>query len=207
MFDARLRPLIDPPLNAAGRAIAARGLTADHVTFVGLGFGLAAAAAAACGWFVLALSLIALNRIADGLDGAVARAAGGTPFGGFFDLVADFLTYGAIPLAFAVAAPEPNALAAAFLLFGFLANGAAFLAFSATAEATGMKTEAQGRKSLYYVAGLMEGGETIAFFVLICLLPEWFPALACVFSGLCLVSAAARVMLARAVFAGGGPRQ
>ena len=97
MFDARLRPLIDPPLNAAGRAIAARGLTADHVTLIGLLFGLAAAIAIAFGMFEVALALIALNRIADGLDGAVARAAGSTPFGGFFDLIADFIFYGAVP--------------------------------------------------------------------------------------------------------------
>lgn len=201
MFDARLRRLIDPPLNAAGRRIASAGLTADHVTLIGLAFGLAAAAAIALGWFWAALALIACNRIADGLDGAVARASAGTPFGGFLDIVSDFLVYAAVPLGFAALAPDANALAAAFLLAGFLANGSAFFAFAATAEATGLKTEAQGKKSLYYVAGLMEGGETIAFFIAFCLFPAWFPTLAVVFGALCLISAVARILLARATFA------
>ena len=43
MFDARLRPLIDPPLNAAGRWIAGRGISANAVTLIGLAFGLLAA--------------------------------------------------------------------------------------------------------------------------------------------------------------------
>ena len=76
MLDARFRSLIDPPLNAVGRALAALGVGADHVTFLGLVFGLSAALTVAAGWFWTALALIALNRIADGLDGAVARAAG-----------------------------------------------------------------------------------------------------------------------------------
>ncbi|MEL7466359.1 MAG: CDP-alcohol phosphatidyltransferase family protein [Pseudomonadota bacterium] len=202
MFDARLRRLIDPPLNAVGRRIAATGLTADHVTLIGLVFGLASAGAVAAGWLWVALALLILNRVADGLDGAVARASIGTPFGGFLDIVSDFLVYAAIPLGFAVQAPEANALAAAFLLAGFLANGSAFFAFAATAEAQGLKTEAQGRKSLYYVAGLMEGGETIAFFIAFCIFPAWFPTLAVVFGALCLLSAAARILLARATFSG-----
>lgn len=201
MFDARLRRLIDPPLNAAGRLIAASGLTADHVTLIGLAFGLASAGAIAMGWFWTALALLILNRVADGLDGAVARASTGTPFGGFLDIVSDFLVYAAVPFGFAAHAPEANALPAAFLLCGFLANGSAFFAFAATAEATGLKTEAQGKKSLYYVAGLMEGGETIGFFIAFCLFPAWFPALAVVFGALCLISAAARILLARATFA------
>ena len=32
MFDAKLRPVIDGPLNAAGRRLAALGVGADHVT-------------------------------------------------------------------------------------------------------------------------------------------------------------------------------
>ncbi|MEO1610846.1 MAG: CDP-alcohol phosphatidyltransferase family protein [Pseudomonadota bacterium] len=200
MFDARLRRLIDPPLNAVGRRMAASGLAADYVTLIGLAFGLASAGAVAMGWFWAALALLILNRAADGLDGAVARASAGTPFGGFLDIVSDFLVYAAVPLGFAAYAPEANALAAAFLLCGFLANGSAFFAFAATAEATGLKTDAQGKKSLYYAAGLMEGGETIAFFIAFCLFPAWFPALAVIFGALCLISAVARILLARAIF-------
>ncbi len=51
MFDAKLRPLIDPPLNAAGRAIAALGIGANALTLVGLGIGLCGAVAIGLGAF------------------------------------------------------------------------------------------------------------------------------------------------------------
>ena len=74
MFDAKIRPLIDPPLNAAGQGLAKLGLSADHVTLIGFGFGLLSFGAIAFGWFWLGLVFLLLNRLADGLDGAVARA-------------------------------------------------------------------------------------------------------------------------------------
>ena len=192
--------MIDPPLNALGARIAACGVTADMVTLIGLGLGLTAAGAAAFGAPLLALALIMLNRLADGLDGAVARVGGASPFGGFLDLSADFLFYGAIPLGFAFANPDANALAAAALLFGFIANGSAFLAYAATAERLGLTTTSQGSKSLYYVAGLAEGAETILVFILFCLAPAFFAPLAYAFAALCLMSAAGRILLAAKEF-------
>ncbi|MEW5424920.1 CDP-alcohol phosphatidyltransferase family protein [Amorphus sp. 3PC139-8] len=207
MFDARLRSLIDPPLQAAGRRIARAGIPADAVTITGFAFGLIAALAIANGLFLVGLALIALNRAFDGLDGAVARAlpgdaepgpsaSGPSDRGGYLDIVLDFVFYGAVPLAFAVADPARNALAAAVLLFTFTANGSAFLAFAVFAERRKLATAAQGPKSLYYLSGLAEGGETIAAFMLMCLVPAWFPAIAAAFAMVCGLSAAARIVLA-----------
>ncbi|MEM7523823.1 MAG: CDP-alcohol phosphatidyltransferase family protein [Pseudomonadota bacterium] len=202
MFDAALRRLIDPPLNRAGCALAAVGVGPDAVTLTGLALGLGAAGIIALGAPLIALIPLLLGRVADGLDGAVARASAPTDFGGFLDIMADFVVYGAVPFAFAVADPEANALAAAFLIFSFFANGSAFLAFAATAERRKMKNEAQGVKTLYYVSGLLEGGETIAFFAVICLAPDWFSPLAWAFGALCFVSAVARMALAARIFRG-----
>lgn len=196
MFDARIRPLIGPPLDALGRWLAALRVTADAMTIGGFLFGLLAACAIAIGRLDAALLLIGLNRIADGLDGAIARATEKTDRGGFLDIVLDFGFYAAVPLAFAVLDPAANALAAAFLLAAFLLNGAAFLAFALMAERRGMVTTAQGEKSLYYLAGLAEGAETILVFVAFCLVPTYFPLMALAFAGLCSVSAVARVGLA-----------
>jgi len=142
-----------------------------------------------------------LGRLADGLDGAVARADPGASakggLGGYYDIVADFAFYAALPLGFAVTGA---ALPAAFLLAAFYINGASFLAFAILAEKHGLHTRAQGEKSLYFSAGLMEGTETVAFFLAMCLWPAAFPALAYVFGGLCLVTAAGRVRLAQRVF-------
>ena len=49
MLDGALRRLIDPPLNRAGRALAARGITAGQVTLAGLALGLMAAVVLAFG--------------------------------------------------------------------------------------------------------------------------------------------------------------
>ena len=128
MLDGLARRLLDPLLGRAGRALARRGVPADGLTAAGLVLGLACAAAIAARADLLALGLLALNRVGDGLDGAVAGASRRTDRGGFLDIVCDFAFYGAVPLAFAVRDPAANALAAAALLFAFYVNGASFLA-------------------------------------------------------------------------------
>ena len=200
MFDARIRGVIDPPLNAGGRVLAGWGVSPNAVTLAGLVTGLAAAISIALGAYAVGLLLILLSRLADGLDGAIARASHPTDFGGFLDILSDFVFYGAIPFAFALADPGANALAAAFLLFSFYANGSAFLAWSILAEKRGLESSAQGVKTLYYVGGILEGAETIGLFVFFCLFPEWFAPAAWAFGAVCFVSAAARGLLAWKVF-------
>lgn len=202
MFDARLRPLIDPPLNAAGRWLARRGVTATMVTMAGLGIGLAAGFAAAHQQFALALALVLVNRLADGLDGAVARVRGLTDFGGYLDIVADFAFYVAVPLGFAFAAPETNALPAAVLLAAFTLTGISFLAFAVMAAKRGAETTAHGRKSFFYNTGLAEGTETILAFAAMCLWPQHFAAIAWGYSALCGATVVQRTFAARATFGG-----
>ncbi len=202
MFDRHLRPLIDPPLNRLGQGVARLGLSANQVTLIGLGLGLAAAAAIWSGAFWLAFVLILASRLADGLDGAVARLRGVTNFGGFLDIVCDFVFYAAIPLAFVALDPAGNGLAGAFLLLSFYVNAATFLGFAILAEKQKMQSDAHGVKSLYFTGGLLEGTETIAFFLLLCLFPDAFGVLAWGFGALCLITATARVMLAARVFRG-----
>ena len=130
MFDGMMRKLIDRPLNSVGRRMAARGIGANHVTLAGLALGLGAAGIIALGWSTWAALLPLLaSRVADGLDGAVARATAKTDFGGFLDIGCDFLFYGAIPLAF-VLRDDANGMAGAFLLMTFYANGSTFLAYA-----------------------------------------------------------------------------
>lgn len=198
MLDRFARPLIDPPLNRLGHALAGRGVTADAVTLAGFGLGLLAALVIALGAPGWALLPLLASRLLDGLDGAVARATRTSDFGGYLDIWCDFAFYGAVPFAFALLDPS-NAVPAAFLLLSFYVNGASFLGYSIMAEKRGLSTQAQGVKSLYYSAGLLEGTETIVFFVLLCLLPQLFAPLAWAFGALCLFTAAARVANARSL--------
>ena len=200
MLDRHLRPVIDPPLNALGRALAGAGVGANAVTAAGLALGLAAALCIALGQFWAAIAFILASRLADGLDGAVARASRVTDFGSYADILADFVFYAAIPLAFVWADPAANGLAGGVLLAAFYVNGASFLGYAILAQKRGLSTDANGRKSWYHALGLMEGTETIAFFIALCLFPGAFVPMALVFAALCAVTTLARLMQARALF-------
>jgi phosphatidylglycerophosphate synthase len=199
MLDAKLRPLIDPPLNACGRRLAAAGISANVVTLSGFAVGMLALPALAQGQYWTALALIVVNRLSDGLDGAVARAAGKSDLGGYLDIVCDFIFYSGIVFGFALA-DEANRLAACFLVFSFMGTGSSFLTFAIMAEKRGISTDIRGSKSLYYLGGLTEGTETIAFFLLVCLLPEHFSLLAWCFGTLCWVTTASRILAAKQSF-------
>lgn len=197
MFDATLRPLIDPPLRRAAEWIDDQGATPNGLTLSGLAIGLLAVPALLFQTYWLALVFILVNRLFDGFDGALARVwtargKANSPHGGFLDISADFIFYGAIPYGFALAHPEVNALAATFLLSAFLATGTSFLAFAILAEQKGLSTEARGKKSFYYLGGLAEGMETIAVFVLACLFPSWFPQIAVIYGLICWLTVIVR---------------
>ncbi|MEH6728245.1 MAG: CDP-alcohol phosphatidyltransferase family protein, partial [Hyphomicrobiales bacterium] len=167
----------------------------NPVTLTGYAVGLLAALAIVFQFYLLGLVLLLLSRLADGLDGAVARATTPSDLGGFLDITLDFFFYGAIPMAFALADPQANALASVVLLAGFYATGSSFLAFAIMAEKRKITTTSQGIKSLYYIGGLAEGTETIAVFVAFCLFPRWFAWIAYGFAAICFVTAANRVVI------------
>ena len=199
MLDPMMRRLVDPPLNAVGKRLAGAGIHANAVTWAGFAFGVAAMVALAFQHYWLALALIAANRVADGLDGAVARHVGVTDLGGYLDIVLDFLVYSGVVFGFAIGRPD-QALAAAFLIFSFVGTGSSFLAYATMAAKREISTDLRGRKSLFYIGGLTEGTETIALFVAICLLPQWFAWLAYGFGALCWLTTGARIAAALDAF-------
>ena len=199
MLDARLRPLIDPPLNALGRVLADLGVTANAITSIGILLVIGAGALLAQGQFTLALVVIIVNRLLDGLDGPVARITGPTDFGGYLDIVADFVFYLAVPLGFGLAAPA-NLIPALVLACCFGLTGISFLAFATIAGKRGMETSAHGKKTFFYNTGLAEGTETIVVFILFCLWPAHFPTIALTYAGLCIVTVIQRTAAAWAAF-------
>jgi phosphatidylglycerophosphate synthase len=195
MLDPTVRRFIDPPLDRIGRRVAAAGISANAITLTGFALGLLVVPALAAEWYGAALALILVNRLADGIDGAVARHTRLSDLGGYLDIVCDFIFYAAIPFGFALARPE-NAMAAAFLLLSFIGTGASFLAYATMAAKRQLTTGLRGSKSLYYLGGLTEGTETIAAFVAFCLLPGFFVPLAYAFGALCWVTTASRAITA-----------
>ena len=172
--------------------MARRGITADMLSVGGFFVGISASACVASRAFWAGLGLILLNRIMDGLDGAVARHVGSTDRGAFLDIALDFVFYATVPFAFAVADQAANALAAAALLFGFMGSTSSFLAFAAVEARRGRAPVVFPHKGIHYLGGITEGFETIAFFVAMTLWPQAFAPLAWVFTTLCLVTTLTR---------------
>ncbi|MDN5788464.1 CDP-alcohol phosphatidyltransferase family protein [Pseudorhodobacter sp.] len=201
MIDAALLPPLHAVLNAPARALVTRGVKADQVTLAGFCIGLLALPALWLGMFGVALVLILLNRLADGLDGIMARQVGESDRGAFLDIALDFVFYATVPLGFAVSDPQ-NALAAAVLITAFVGTGSSFLAFAVIAAKRGMRAEDHAAKGIFYLGGLTEGAETIAFFILICLWPGLFVPLAYIFAMACAVTTLMRWRQGWRVFSG-----
>lgn len=188
MIDAALTPLLRRALDGPARWLAGRGVSADQITLAGFGAGLLAIPCIIAGAYTAGLGFILLNRLMDGLDGAVARISGASDRGAFLDIALDFMFYALIPLAFAFAEPEANALPAALLITAFIGTGSSFLAFSTIAAKRGLKAESFPKKGIYYLGGLTEGAETIALFIVMCLFPACFPWLATAFAAACAIT-------------------
>jgi CDP-diacylglycerol--glycerol-3-phosphate 3-phosphatidyltransferase len=93
MFDKNLRVHVEKRLRPVGANIDRAGLSADHLTTLGVIMAVAASLAIANGALRAGLLLLTLTAVPDVLDGAVAKASGtASSRGAFFDSVADRFT-------------------------------------------------------------------------------------------------------------------
>ncbi len=194
MLDRWTMPLTQAPLIRLAAWLAKYQIRPDQLTLAAFLIGMLALPLLVMEWYALALAAILLNRLGDGVDGALARLIQQpSDAGGFLDIGLDFVFYAAVVLGFALADPAANALAAAFLLFAFIGTGTSFLAFAIMATRHGLTRPRFQQKAFYYLHGLTEGTETILAFVAFCLWPGHFPLLAVLFAVACLVTTATRL--------------
>nr|WP_317199388.1 CDP-alcohol phosphatidyltransferase family protein [uncultured Psychrobacter sp.] len=194
MLDKFITPVITPILNPLVIALHKRGISADQLTVTGFVIGMLALPLLAYQLWFGALIAIILNRIFDGLDGALARhASQSSSAGGYLDITLDFLFYAAVPLGFILANPTQNAIAGALLLAAFIGTGSSFLAFAVAAEKFQLDKPQFKYKSFYYLNGLTEGTETIALFIAFCIWPQHFVLLASLFASACAVTIVTRI--------------
>lgn len=193
MLDSWAVPRLAAPLRQLAKALQRRGVQPDQVTFVGFLIGMLAVPALAFEFYWLAMLLIIINRLCDGVDGSLARLTGPTDRGGYLDITLDFIFYASVVFGFALANPAENALAAAALITSFMGTGASFLAFAVMAQKRDIENIRLPNKGLYYINGLAEGTETIAFLIAFCLFPSWFSTLAYSFCAICVITTATRV--------------
>lgn len=208
VIDARLRRRLERPLGRAAQSIDVEWVSPDRLTWLGLVVGLSSAAAAAASWWLPALALWLLSRTCDGLDGPLARrrsraaAARGEPVsqaGGYFDITADFVVYGATVVGVAIGATRSEGAPwwpFLLVLFAYYVNGTALLAFSSMAERSGRQID-DGR-SLSFLGGVAEGAETIVVHSAWLLFPGSAATIATVWAAVVGVSGVHRIVTGRA---------
>nr|WP_299244661.1 CDP-alcohol phosphatidyltransferase family protein [uncultured Halomonas sp.] len=194
MLDRWSMRWVQPPLARLAMRLAQWRITPNQVTLVGFVIGMLALPLLAMQAYAAALGAILVNRVLDGVDGALARhTQTSSDAGGFLDITLDFVFYAAVVLGFGLADPESNALAAALLLFAFMGTGSSFLAFAIMAAKHDIERPRFTHKAFYYLDGLTEGTETILALVAFCLWPRHFALLAIVFATACLMTTVTRL--------------
>jgi phosphatidylserine synthase len=190
VFDSSIRRGMRGTVDRISKTIDFPFVTPDRLTVLGFVLGLGSSIAAWNQQWASALMLWLVSRIADGLDGSLARRrikSGNAPLsfaGGYLDIVADFAVYSLFVVG--VAHGAGGSLAPfLWVLLAYYLNGTAFLAFSSIGERAGIRLD-DGR-TLSFMFGLTEGAETIAIHSLWCLFAEFW-------AGAVLISAAARIL-------------
>lgn len=169
MLDVLLRGWIDRPMAVLARRLTPLAVRADWVTLAGAVIAFAGLILIGRGLYLAGLAAIILNRIFDGLDGAVARATRTTDTGAYIDAVFDTMFYASVPFAFGLADPA-RAVAASFLIFGSMAAGASAWIFMAFAQKAGQAS--------IPIASVTESLVMVLGFAIACVFPPYFSIIA-----------------------------
>ena len=176
----------------AGRA--GSRINPNWLSFAAMLVGMTAALAAWQQLYWPGLALWIANRVLDGLDGTIARMHNKqSDFGGYWDLMLDYVVYLAVPIGLVAGAPSPETLWAwGLLVSAYVINLASWSVLAALQEKR--RAESAGRlTSIEMPGGLIEGTETIIFYALFFLLPGYLPFLFVVMAVLVLFTAGQRV--------------
>ena len=198
MIDSQLNSLLKPITNEIAKHFIKLGVKANHVTFVGLFFGICCLYLIINSVFINAIIFLFLNRFCDGLDGAIARIKGETDIGAFYDIILDFLFYSSFPLAF-IFVDLNNSYSICFLVLSFVATQTTFLTTAWIIEKNQISISDGQKKSFFYSGGITEGFETIITFTLMLLFYEFFNYIAYVFGILCWITFFMRVIFVKKI--------
>lgn len=168
-----LRTLADTSFAPVAAAVVRTGLTAEPILVAGLVSGLAGAGCIAAHLTLVGLGLISLDFVLAGLAGSVARLTTGTQSFGFLAIVFEFLAAASVPFAFALADPS-RAVAAAFLLFGFVVCGSASLGHAALIAGKSATPETAGPFAFHGLAAPLGRGAAYLGAAVACVVPQWF---------------------------------
>ena len=194
MFDRQIQKYTQKPLQYIAKLFL-KFISPNHMTLIGFSFGVLMCLFIIIDQYLIAIIFLFLNRLSDGLDGAMARLQTPTPLGGYLDIVLDFLIYGGFVLSFGIT-EQNNSLLSMVLLFCYIGTGATFLAKAAILPSlTYQDLNEEIPKSFHYAVGLIEGTETIVFMVLCLLFPNLFIYFSFIFIILCLITIVFRIIV------------
>ena len=198
MIDTKLNKFLKPTLNEIAKLLIKFGFKANFVTFAGFFFGLCCFYFIINSLFLLAIIFLFLNRLFDGLDGAIARLNGETDIGAFYDIILDFIFYSLFPIAF-IFLDLNYSYSICFLLLSFVATQTTFLASAWIIEKNKISISDGHKKSFFYSGGITEGFETIICFTLMLLFHEFIDYIAYIFGVLCWITFFCRVIFVKKI--------
>lgn len=199
MFDDFLRALKDRFFEPITRAIGPVP-GPDWITVIAFVFGIAAAAAASQRNMGAALVLWLINRFFDGLDGTAARVHGlQTDFGGYLDILLDFVVYAAVPVGLSIAYPSRAVALSALVLMGsYFVNAASWMYLAAVLEKRAAGAGARGELTTVTMQpAIIAGTETVIFFTLFLVFPSHLTVFFSAMAALVTAGIAQRLIWAR----------
>lgn len=186
MLDTHVRKYVNPLITLCAKGLLALRLTALHVTFLALVFGVMGAVMLLLDLPLVSVGLLWISGLLDAVDGEMARVTNtqsdrGAMLDLFFDRVVEIAYIGAFALS-AWATMESLLMLACSIILSI----SLFLSVGALSSKKGMK-------AFYYQAGLMERTEGFIFISLIILVPSFATDLVYLFALLVLVTVAQRL--------------
>lgn len=173
------------------RALGQAGVSPTIISWLGFGLALGAMVAVAHDRRTLAVLAWIASRLADGLDGLVARETGQrSAFGGYLDVTLDMAAYSGVVIAFGLRTPTAW-LVCACVLAAYVLNITTTLALAASAAEAG-RTVATGNRSLQFTRGLAEAGETHLVYAIWLIFPASLAPVGWAWCGVILATVAHR---------------
>tara|TARA_B100000575_G_C23097606_1_gene633101 strand:+ start:251 stop:856 length:606 start_codon:yes stop_codon:yes gene_type:complete len=198
MIDARINKIFKPILNVFAKKLLKLNVSPNLLTFIGFFFGICCFYFVVNQMFIYGAIFLLINRIFDGLDGALARLIGETDLGAFYDIVLDFLFYSLFPISFILIDLE-NSYSICFLLLSFVATQTTFLASAWLVEKNKLLISDGQKKSFFYTGGITEGFETILCFMLMLFFNEYVNYIAYIFGFLCWITFVTRIFFIKSL--------
>ena len=198
MIDKKINNYLTPYLFYVAKILCKFNISANSITLIGFISGFCCFFFIIKSNFILAFLFLFLNRLFDGLDGAIARLVGETDLGAFYDIISDFIFYCLFPIAF-IFINIDNSYSICFLLLSFVATQSTFLASAWLLEKNKIFISKKNAKSFFYIGGITEGFETIICFSLMLLFNNFIDLISYCFGTLCWITFIFRVFYIRKI--------